>query len=129
MSAVIFQTQSVLIVALLLYGVSRVAGKVKNRYQHMKIMKVVIIWDLLLIAQIELTRGAIAKASKAVENPIMLNIHVSLAIATVLLYIYLYQSGKKVDAGRIGARSPHKTLGYVALTSRIATLITSFLVL
>lgn len=129
MSAVIFQTQSLLIVALLVYGVTRVAGKNKNRYQHMKIMKTAIIWDLLLILQIELTRGAIAKASKALENTALLNVHVSLAVATVLLYIYLYQSGKKVERGDSTRLQRHKILGYTALSSRIATLITSFLVL
>lgn len=129
MSAVIFQTQSVAITALLLYGVSRVAGKVKNRYQHMKIMKLAIIWDLLLIAQIELNRGAIAKASNAFENKTLLNVHILLAVGTVLLYIYLYQSGKKIDQGENNSRKPHKILGYAALTSRIIVLITSFLVL
>lgn len=129
MSAVIFQTQSVLIVALLLYGASRVIGKTKNRYQHIKIMKAAIIWDLLLIVQIELTRGAIAIASKAMENSMILNIHVSLAVATVLLYACLFHSGKKLDQGQEDIRGRHKTLGYIALSTRLATLITSFLVL
>lgn len=129
MSAVIFQTQSALILALLIFGVTKVAGKVKNRYQHMKIMKVAIIWDVLLILQIELTRGAIAKASKAMENKAILNIHVLLALTAVLLYIYLYFSGKKVDSGDSSPRQKHKILGYVALAARTAVLITSFLVL
>ncbi|MEX0799373.1 MAG: hypothetical protein WD025_08005 [Bacteriovoracaceae bacterium] len=129
MSAIIFQTQSVLIVALMLYGVSRVMGKIKNRYQHIRIMKIAMIWDVLLILQIELSRGAIAKASKAVENPMMLNIHVSLAIVTVLLYIFIYGSGKKLNQGNKNLRYAHAALGYCALTTRMATLITSFLVL
>lgn len=129
MSAVIFQTQSALILALLIFGVTKVAGKIKNRYQHMKIMKVAIIWDILLILQIELNRGAIAKASKAMENKAILNIHVSLALIAVLLYIYLYFSGKKVDSGDNSARQKHKILGYLALAARTAVLITSFLVL
>jgi hypothetical protein len=55
MSSIIFQAQSILIVALLIYGVYHR----KNRYRHVKIMKSAIIWDLLLVAQIELNRGAI----------------------------------------------------------------------
>ena len=129
MSAVIFQTQSVLIVALMLYGISRVIGKNKNRYQHMKTMKLAMIWDILLILQIELNRGAIAKARNAMENKMMLNIHVSLAVATVLLYVFIYFSGKKLASGDESKRGKHKILGYCALTTRLATLITSFLVL
>lgn len=129
MSAVIFQTQSVLIVALLLYGVSLVIGKTKNKYRHMKFMKVAIVWDILLILQIEFTRGAIAKASKAMENTIILNVHVLLALTTVLLYGFIYWSGNKLHLGEEDRRRTHKTLGFIALTTRIATLITSFLVL
>ncbi len=129
MSAVIFQTQSVLIVALLLYGVSLVIGKVKDRYRHMKFMKVAMAWDLLLILQIEFTRGAVAKASKALENTAIMNVHVLLALTTVLLYGFTYWSGKKLHEGDENRRKKHKTLGFIALTTRIATLITSFLVL
>lgn len=129
MSAIIFQTQSILIVALLLYGVSLVIGKTKNRYRHVKYMKAAIIWDVLLVLQIEFTRGAIAKASKAIENTVILNVHVLLALTTVLLYGFIYWSGKKLNEGDESRRKMHKTLGFTALTTRIATLITSFLVL
>lgn len=129
MSAIIFQTQSVLIVALMLYGVSKVLGQTKNRYKHMKLMKTAMVWDILLILQIELTRGAIAIASKAMENSVILNVHVSLAIITVLLYVFVYRSGKKLDSGINEKRKSHKMLGMLTLATRIATLITSFLVL
>ena len=92
-------------------------------------MKLTMIWDIVLILQIELTRGAIAKASKAMENTAILNIHVTLAVVTVLLYIFIYNSGKKLDSGDETKRGKHKILGLCALTTRIATLITSFLVL
>jgi len=123
-SAIIFQIQSILIVSLMLYGVYHR----KNRLKHPKIMKTVIIWDLLLVAQIELSRGAIAKASKAFENPMLLNIHVSLAIGTVLLYGMMYISGSKVLNGDEGFRRVHKILGITTLTTRVATLITSYLI-
>ena len=124
MSTIIFQTQSVIIVGLLLYGVYHR----KNRFKHVKIMKTAIIWDLLLVAQIELTRSAILKASKVVENPMILNIHVSLAVGTVLLYGFVFCTGTKLKNGNNDVRKLHKTLGLTTLTTRILTLITSFLV-
>jgi len=124
MSTVIFQIQSFLIVGLLFYGVS----KRKNKYQHMKIMKTAIIWDLLLVAQIEVTRNAIAKASKVMTNPELLNIHVSLAVSTVLLYGVIFYTGHKLNKGNENFRKYHKIIGAVTLTTRVATLITSNLI-
>ena len=121
MSSLIFQTQSFIIVGLLLYGVYHR----KTRYKHMKIMKTAIIWDLLLVAQIELNRSAILKASKVVSNPMILNIHVSLAISTVLLYGVVYYTGTKLNQGHENYRKFHKSVGCLTLTTRILTLITS----
>ena len=124
MSAIIFQIQSILIVSLLIFGVY----KRKSRFQHMKIMKLAIIWDLLLVAQIELSRGAIATASNALANPKMLNIHVSLAITSVVLYAIVWRTGSKIAKGHESYRPMHKILGALTLTCRIATLITSYLI-
>jgi hypothetical protein len=123
MSAVIFQIQSFSIVALLLYGVYHR----KTKFKHMRIMKTAIIWDLLLVAQIELTRGAIAKASKVISNPMILNIHVTLAVSTVLLYGLVWYLGSKLSNGDESKRKWHKVVGAITLTVRISTLITSFL--
>lgn len=128
MSQIIFQVQSILIVILMLYGVSLVFGKNKNRWKHSKVMKVVIIWDIILILQIELNRGAIAKASKAMDNPSILNIHVSLAISTVLLYIIAATLGKKIMDGKEELVKKHAMLGKVTVLFRLLTLITSFLI-
>lgn len=124
MSSAIFQIQSILIVSLMLYGVYNR----KLPLKHMKIMKTVIIWDLLLVAQIELSRGAIAKASKALTNTTLLNIHVSLAISTVLLYGLIYYTGSKLHRGDETKRSMHKYVGVLTLSTRVLTLITSFLI-
>lgn len=124
MSTIIFQIQSVLIVCLMFYGVYHR----KSKYKHIKTMKTVIIWDLLLVAQIELTRGAIIKASKAMTNPALLNIHVSLAVGTVLLYGFIFYTGHKLSQGHTNIRNKHKFLGFTVLTIRVLTLITSFLV-
>lgn len=124
MSAIIFQTQSFLIIILMFYGVYQR----KNRYKHVKIMKTAIIWDLILVAQIELTRGAIVKASKVGTNSSILNIHVSLAIATVLLYGVIFYTGSRLKAGDESIRQKHKLVGISTLTIRVLTFITSFLV-
>ena len=129
MSAIIFQAQSLIIVALMLYGVSRVVKAKKERYRHVKIMKLVMIWDILLILQIELSRGAIMKASKVMENMVILNIHVSLAVATVLLYGLMAYTGKKVMGGDNTVLPKHKLLGRLTVCARLATLGTSFFVL
>lgn len=124
MSSIIFQTQSFLIVGLLLFGVY----KRRERYRHVKIMKMAIVWDLLLVAQIELTRSAIATASKVMTNPTLLNIHVSLAVSTVLLYGLVFYTGSRLIKNDESIRKYHKTIGVITLTCRIATLITSNLI-
>ena len=124
MSTIIFQVQSILIVSLFFYGVYHK----RNRYKHVKIMKTAIIWDLLLVAQIEFTRGAIMKASNVVSNPMILNIHVSLAIGSVLLYAVVAYTGTKLKNGDENMRKKHKALGLITLTIRVLTLITSFLI-
>lgn len=123
-SSVIFQAQSFIIVGILLYGVYHR----KNRYKHIRMMYLGIIWDLLLVAQIELSRQAIATASMATTNPVLLNIHISLAVSTVLLYGVMVITGKKLQKHNESFRTRHKILGWTTLTVRILTLITSYLI-
>ena len=89
-------------------------------------MLTAIIWDVLLILQIELSRGAIAKASKAITNPYILNIHVSLALTTTILYVALVVMGRKILKGDYGILKLHKKLGILALIMRTLTFVTSF---
>ncbi len=91
-------------------------------------MKTAILWDLLLVAQIELTRSAIVTASKAMDNPAILNIHISLAVSTVLLYGIVFYTGQKLTKGNESIRKYHKSVGIITLTTRVATLITSYLI-
>ena len=121
-STVIFQIQSTLIVALLLFGVA----KRRNKALHVKTMLTAIIWDVILVLQIELTRGAIAKASKAPQNSTILNIHVALAVSTVIFYIFMILSGKKLLNGDQSIRSRHRILGLTTLSLRLLTYITSY---
>lgn len=121
-TAVIFQIQSFAILALIYLGVYLR----KERSKHVKIMASAIVWDLLLILQIELGRGAINKASKVIENPMMLNIHVSIAVLTVLFYFALIYTGRKLLKGQNVIRPKHKLLGWSALVLRTLTFATSF---
>ncbi|MBA2404685.1 MAG: hypothetical protein H0V66_07930 [Bdellovibrionales bacterium] len=118
----LMQSQSLCIVLLLVAGII-----VRRRRQlHVKIMSVGMIWDVILILQIELSRSAILKATKAMTNPVILNIHISIAVATVILYGFMVYTGRKMLSGDVKIRPKHKVLGWTTLAMRILTFITSF---
>lgn len=89
-------------------------------------MSITMFWDLLLILQIELSRSAILKASKAVTNSLLLNIHVSIAILTVVFYVIMVLTGRKIIQNNLNFRMKHKFLGFLTLGLRILTFLTSF---
>ena len=89
-------------------------------------MSTVLIWDVLLILQIELGRGAVEKASKAVVNPMILNIHVTFAVLSVIFYVLLVLTGRKLLKGEEIIRPRHRLFGWTAFTLRTLTLLTSF---
>ena len=122
-SAVIFQIQSVLIYLLMIFGIS----KRRQRNVHVPTMISVLTWDILLILQIELNRGAVAKAANALKNPAILNIHVSLAVSCVIFYALLIHSGRKLLKGQSCYRLRHRIFGWTAFGLRTLTLITSFM--
>ncbi len=98
----------------------------RNRKLHIKVMSLAIIWDVILILQIELSRSAILKASKAMSNAFALNVHVSIAVLTVVLYGFMIQSGRQIIKGRGDLRKKHKILGFTTFSLRILTFVTSF---
>lgn len=116
------QGQSLGILILMAIGISLH----RKRNIHWKIMSTAIVWDILLILQIELSRSAIMKASKAVTNPMILNIHVSIAVTTVILYGFMIYTGRKVLAGQNDLKPRHRTLGFLTFSMRVLTFITSF---
>lgn len=89
-------------------------------------MSLAMIWDIIIILQVELSRSAVLKASKALSNPMMLNIHVSIAVTSVILYGFMVYTGRKLLAGDNSIRTKHKILGYTTFTMRVLTFITSF---
>lgn len=118
----LMQSQSLCIVLLM------VAGIIVRRRQklHVKIMSLAMIWDVILILQIELSRSAILKASNAMTNALALNVHVTIAVSTVILYGFMVYTGRKLLNGERQFRPKHKVLGWTTFTMRILTFITSF---
>jgi len=122
METLAMQCQSLCIVLLMIAGII-----VRRRRQlHVKIMSVAMIWDVILILQIELSRSAILKASKAMTNELMLNIHVSIAVSTVVLYGFMIYTGRRLLSGDQRIRKSHRALGWTTLSMRILTFVTSF---
>jgi hypothetical protein len=117
------QTQSFFILALMIFGITQA----KKRSLHVKIMSTAMIWDVILILQIELSRSAILKASKAMSNPMLLNIHVSIAVTTVIFYVFMVLTGRKVLSGQNQLMKRHRLLGYTTTVLRALTFATSFL--
>lgn len=118
----LMQGQSLIIVILMIIGIV----VHRRRSLHVKIMSFVILWDVLLILQVELGRKAIMKASQAMTNPALLNIHVSIAVSTVLLYFVMIYTGRKVLSGNQEILPHHRRVGYTTLVMRILTFATSF---
>lgn len=121
-SAIAFQVQSILIICVMIFGVMNR----KNRVLHVKVMASSIIWDLVLILQIEISRSAIAKAAKILTNPIMLKIHLFFAVGSVVLYIVMVITGRRMLKNDPTIRTTHKRVGWTTLTFRIMTFITSW---
>lgn len=122
METMAMQIQSLAIVVLMLVGIYFR----RQRKRHIKIMSFAMIWDVILILQIELSRSAILKASQAVKNTMLLNIHVSFAVSTVIFYAFMVYTGRKLLNGDNSIRPRHKMLGWTTLFLRVLTFITSF---
>ncbi|MFZ4712422.1 MAG: DUF420 domain-containing protein [Bacteriovoracaceae bacterium] len=123
-SAIIFQIQSTVILLLIYVGVYYR----KKRDKHVKMMASAIIWDVLLILQIEITRQAVAKALKPESNSALLNFHILIAVITVILYCAMFYTGRKMLKNDYSVRSKHKAMGIITVVLRTSTYITSFLV-
>jgi hypothetical protein len=100
--------------------------KRKVRSTHIKVMFGAIIWDILLILQIELSRSAIKKASGLGDNHTALLIHLFFAVSTVLLYGVMIYSGRRILKGDTSIRKWHKIGGITTYVFRWLTLLTSY---
>jgi len=118
----LMQTQSFCIVLVMLIGIYFR----RNRKAHVRAMSFAMLWDIILILQIELSRSAILKASNAVDNALALNVHVSIAVSTVILYGFMVFTGRKLLSGNNQVKPLHRKLGWTTLIMRILTFVTSF---
>ena len=121
-SAAVFQAQSGFILAMIFMGLyfRRIPSV------HIKFMGGAIIWDLILILQIEVSRSAITRAAHALENPAILNLHVLLALCTVILYGIMIHTGRKLLKSKWPMKSRHRTLALATITLRVLVFVTSF---
>jgi uncharacterized membrane protein YozB (DUF420 family) len=124
-SGIFFQIQSTLILILFSFGIFTVMYR-KKRILHSKIMYAGIIWDLLLIVQIELNRKAIEKAIQVTKNSSILSIHIMLALSCVILYMFMIYLGRKILKGNSRLIPRHRMFGRLTLIMRVSTYITSF---
>lgn len=90
-------------------------------------MLTAIIWDILLVLQIQLARGAVQKAVQVNQNHAILNIHVTFAISSVLMYGVMIVLGRALLKGK-NVRIWHKRAGILTLTLRTLTYMTSYFV-
>ena len=98
----------------------------RRRKWHVKIMSIAMAWDIILILQIELNRSAILKATRALTNPMILNVHISFAVSTVILYGFMIYTGRQLLSGNEKIKAQHRLLGWSTFILRILTFITSF---
>jgi hypothetical protein len=122
MEAWLMQGQSICILLIMMAGIVMR----RRRKLHVRMMSVAMIWDVLLILQIELSRSAILTATKALSNPMILNIHISIAVSTVVLYGFMVYTGRLMLSGQTQIRQKHRLLGYSTFLMRVLTFITSF---
>jgi uncharacterized membrane protein YozB (DUF420 family) len=117
------QVQSILILTLMVIGVF--FARQKKRDLHIKTMSAAMIWDLLLVLQVEFGRSAIANAMKIQTNHPLLTIHILLALSSLVFYVLMVRSGRHVLQNKTEYFPLHRKLGLVTLTLRALTLGTS----
>lgn len=120
---ILFHVQSFMIVALMTVGLYNR----KKRAKHITLMLTAIFWDFCLILQIELSRSAIKKAMDFSKHHFMLDVHLVLAISTVVLYVIMIYTGISIHKRHKKSFVPyHRSMGILTYLLRLATLVTSF---
>ena len=116
----IFHLQAFLILCLMILGI----GLRRRRRLHVPIMSAVIVWDLVLVLQIELFRDAIFKASRFMENSWLLNVHILLAVSTLVTYGFALYTGRRLLKNDNSIRKFHQRVGGIAFSLRVLTFAT-----
>ncbi len=115
---------SVCIFIMFLWGRSL---RFKNLRRHIQIMLASLIADLTLVLVLVLFRDALGTVAKA-DMPMILVVHVPIAIVTVILYFFTAWSGYQLYRGNESARLRLRIFDRLLITFRALTLITSLLV-
>jgi uncharacterized membrane protein YozB (DUF420 family) len=97
-----------------------------DRKIHPKIMKAAFVVDISLVLYLELTRGAINRASQLASQ--LLTFHVSVAVLTILLNVVLLWSGWRILQGEDQRQGFHRKLALFFVLARITTFLTAFLI-
>lgn len=110
---------SFFILMVFLYGRSL---RFSNNILHRKLMLLAFACDLILVAGLVIGRQALAKV--AADMPLALQVHVPIAIATVVLYFPTVLAGFQVAAGKPARRRLY-WLDKFLTTLRVLTFVTS----
>ncbi|MFK8138200.1 MAG: hypothetical protein AB8E15_07570 [Bdellovibrionales bacterium] len=113
---------SFIILCLFIYGRSLHA---KNRSQHIKIMKTVIVADTALVLYLALIQRVLVKVNA--DMSVLLMVHIFFALSTVLLYWVMMYHGIRAVKGFESSRRLIKPLDRILLPFRILTFLTSSL--
>ena len=99
----------------------------KNLRLHIQIMLASLIADLTLVIVLVVFRDALGTVAQG-DMPLILMIHVPIAISTVLLYFIAAWNGYQLYRGNEKARARLRIADRFLVAFRALTLITSFLV-
>lgn len=110
---------SFIILVLYLYGRSL---RFKNNQLHQKLMLIAFGADLILVVALVFGRQALSKLG--VGMSLQLQIHVPIAVTTIVLYFFTVWAGYQLSRGK-PTRTRLYWLDKVLTTSRILTFVTS----
>jgi hypothetical protein len=114
-----------LFATLIVLGLATGLSLRRNRAVHPKIMGSCFLADLGLVVYLEATRGAVAIAGKFESR--ILSFHVGVAVATLVLYVLLGWSGRRILSGQ-GGIPLHGKFAALFVLCRLATYVTAFLI-
>lgn len=113
---------SALILFLLLYGRSL---RFKNTKKHIQIMSIAIALDVALVIYLVLARKALSKVE--LDMPLLLYVHITFALTTVLGYGFAVYFGVQLKKGLEKYRSKLIAADRVVIPCRVLTLVTSLI--
>ncbi|MFZ3229040.1 MAG: hypothetical protein WA160_02455 [Pseudobdellovibrio sp.] len=110
---------SVLIFALLLLGRS---FKAKNKKLHVRITSIAVLADISLVLYLAIHRGVLTKINS--NMPIILIIHISLALIVVFAYLFAIYYGIRLGKGEEQYRNKMKFVDKLIIPCRFLVIVT-----